>query len=207
MASVPADQAATLVMPAALADLWRSGQGGRQAQALVDVLATSGLAAAVGLVVDSGEVMVVVSVTALPGTGLNLSGRAAAGYRWYCLPVRGQPGLVATLGPATVFRPAGEGLNALVVLGYARAGRADPYEVLLDVPDQTALTLEQYEFLLNVVERVAPAGIQVNTLGLRRRHLDLDGDGEADPLPPVSTHVYRRFQRPGSTHSPLPPGG
>jgi hypothetical protein len=139
--------------------------------------------------------MVVVSVTALPGTGLNLSGRPTAGYRWYCLPVHGQPGLVTALGPATVFRPAGESLNALVVLGYARAGRPDPYEVLLDVPGDAALTPEQYEFLLNVVERAVPAGIQVSTLGLRRRHLDLDGDSVADPLPPVSTHVYRRFKR------------
>jgi hypothetical protein len=207
MASAPADQTATLVMPAAVADLWRAGDGTRQAQAFVDVLATSGLAAAIGLVVDSGEVMVVVSVTALPGTGLNLSGRAAAGYRWYCLPVRGLPGVVTALGPATVFRPADEGLSAVVVLGYARSGRADPYEVLLDVPDDAALTPEQYEFLLNVVERAVPAGIQVSTLGLRRRHLDLDGDGVADPLPPVSTHVYRRFRHPASTHSPQPPGG
>jgi hypothetical protein len=196
MNAIPAEYAATIVLPAAVADQWRAGAGVRLGQSLVDVLATHGLASAVGLV-TANSIALVVAVTGLPGAGLNLSGRASAGYRWYCLPVRGLPGRVTAVGAATAFQPAEEGLCALVVLGYQRAGLADPYEILLDLPDGAALTLDQYEFLLNVAERAVPAGIQVNTLALRQRHLDLQPDGQPDPLPPVASHLYRRFRRLG----------
>jgi hypothetical protein len=197
MASVPAEYTATLILPAAVADPWRANDGVRQGQSLVQALASTGMASAVGLVTAT-DIALVVSVTGLPGAGLNLSGRAGAGYRWYCVPVTGLPGRVTAVGAATAFQPAQEGLCALVVLGYQRAGLADPYEIGLDLPDGAVLTLEQYEFLLNVVERFVPAGIQVSTLGLRQRHLDLEPDGQADPLPPTATHVYRRFRGPRS---------
>jgi len=194
MATVPVEYTATLVVPAVLAEQWRVGAGLRQARALVDVLQGNGLASAVGLVATTADIAVVVSVVGLPGAGLNLSGRAAAGYRWYCPPLRGLPGVVSVVGSSTVFRPADEGLSALVVLGYQRIGQADPYEVLLELPEEAALTLEQYEFLLNTVERAVAAGIQVNTLSLRRRHLDLEPDGQPNPLPATAAHVYRRFR-------------
>jgi hypothetical protein len=54
MADVRADEVATLGIPGALAERWRAGAGTREAQALADVLASSGLAAAIGLVVDTG---------------------------------------------------------------------------------------------------------------------------------------------------------
>jgi hypothetical protein len=196
MAAIPAEYAATIVLPASVADQWRAGTGVRLGQSLVDVLATHGLSSAVGLV-TADSIALVIAVTGLPGAGLNLSGRASAGYRWYCLPVRGLPGRVTAVGAATAFQPAEEGLCALVVLGYQRAGLADPYEILLDLPDGVALTLDQYEFLLNVAERAVPAGIQVSTLALRQRHLDLQPDGQPDPLPPVASHLYRRFRRLG----------
>lgn len=196
MAAIPAEYAATIVLPGSVADQWRAGAGVRPGQSLVDVLATHGLSSAVGLVTAT-SVTLVVSVTGLPGAGLNLSGRASAGYRWYCLPVRGLPGRVTAVGAATAFQPAEEGLCALVVLGYQRTGLADPYEILLDLPDGAALTLDQYEFLLNVAERAVPAGIQVSTLALRQRHLDLQPDGQPDPLPAIASHLYRRFRRTG----------
>ena len=193
MATVPAAYVATLVLPAELTARWRAGDGADVGRSLVDVLAAAGIAATVGLV-TAADVALVVAVTGLPGAGLNLSSRSGVGYRWYCLPIEGLPGRVTPAGAATVFQPAADGLSALVVLGYQRIGLADPYEILLDLPDGAVLTPEQYEFLLNVAERVAPAGIQINTLALRQRHLDLDGDDAADPLPLDAGRVYRRFR-------------
>jgi hypothetical protein len=193
MAAVPTAFVATLVLPAELAAKWRAGDGADVGHSLIDVLAASGTAAAVGLVTTT-DVALVAAVTSLPGAGLNLSGRSGVGYRWYCLPIEGLPGRVTPAGAATVFQPAADGLSALVVLGYQRIGLADPYEILLNLPDGAVLTPEQYEFLLNVADRAAPAGIQINTLALRQRHLDLDGDGAVDPLPLDAGRVYRRFR-------------
>jgi hypothetical protein len=82
-----------------------------------------------------------------------------------------------------------------VVLGYVRRGLADPYEFRLELPPEALLTLEQYEFVMNVLERVCPIGVQANTFSIRQSHVDLDGDGNAEALPPSLFRTYRRYHR------------
>jgi hypothetical protein len=49
---------------------------------------------------------------------------------------------------------------------------------------------------MNVLERAFPIGVEINTFSVRRRHVDLDGDGIPDPLPPAAARTYRPFHRP-----------
>jgi hypothetical protein len=49
---------------------------------------------------------------------------------------------------------------------------------------------------MNALERACPIGVEINTWNLRRRHVDVDGDGTADPLPPSLARHYRRFRMP-----------
>jgi hypothetical protein len=193
-AALPAQYVATLVLDAGQAARWHGGQGGDEVTELMQVLSAGGLASAAAIVTGAGAVAVTVSVTGLPGVGLTLASRRTAGYRWYALPMRGLAGRVPATGAQASFQPADDGLTLLVVLAYRRSGLADPYEVRLELPEGVTLTPEQYEFLLNVVERAVPAGIEINTYELRRQHVDLTGDGTAQPLPPDLARTYRRFR-------------
>ncbi len=90
--------------------------------------------------------------------------------------------------------PSSPGLCAIVVLGYARRGLVDPYEYRVDLPPNSLLNLTQYEFLMNLLERTFPAGVEINTYSIRHDHVDLDGDGKANPLPPGASRSYRQFR-------------
>ncbi|WP_462187022.1 MULTISPECIES: hypothetical protein [unclassified Frankia] len=146
---------------------------------------------------ETNRVLVVVSTRGLPLGGLNLSGRRTSGVSWHALPVTGLPAAIDSGGSAAMVRPAGTGITLLVTLAYRSSELADPYQVRLELPAGATLNLDQYEFLMNVVERTVPAGIQANTFAIRRRHLDVDGDGTADPLPVTTARVFRRFRRTG----------
>jgi hypothetical protein len=193
-ATLPAQYLATLTLDAGQSARWLGGQDGGEPAELAEMLSAGGLASAATIVPAAGALSVVVGVTGLPGVGLTLADRRTAGYRWYALPVRGPAGRLSSVGAQGSYRPAAEGLSLLVVLGYRRAGAADPYEVRLGLPDGATLSPEQYEFLLNVIERAVPAGIEINTYALRRRHVDVDGAGGADPLSPALARTYRRFR-------------
>ncbi len=67
------------------------------------------------------------------------------------------------------------------------------------------LTLGQYEFLMNLVQRANPIGVEINTFAIRRRHVDLDGDGVANPLNPSAARTFRSFHRPRHAGSPAVP--
>jgi hypothetical protein len=165
--------------------------------ALVGFLRANGLTSALPLVTGGGDVLLAVGVIGLPGAGLNLDERRATGFRWYVVPiVPGEPiADLSAAGSRAVLTPQQPGLSAIVVLGYARTtGRADPYQYRVVMPEGSLLDLSQYEFLMNLLDHAFPAGVEVDTFSVRRRHVDIDGDGVADPLPPTASQTFRRFR-------------
>jgi hypothetical protein len=162
---------------------------------LAEILRSNSLASVLPLITGPGEVVLVVGVIGLPQAGINLSERRATGFRWYVVPIQGSGGQIRTVGSRTVFTPQGPGLNALVTVGYARRGLTDPYEFRIEMDEAARIDLLQYEFLMNLLEQVFPIGIEVNTFSVRKRHVDLDGDGDAEPLPPAISRTFRKFRR------------
>jgi hypothetical protein len=173
--------------------------------ALVGILADQGLANALPLVTATGEILLVVGVIGLPGAGLNLDERRATGFRWYVVPIAPPDASIGVIRSAisrAVYTPLKPGLAAVVVLGFARtAGGTDPYQYRVELPEGSLIDLPQYEFLMNLLDHTFPAGVEVNTFAIRRQHVDLDGDGQADPLPSTASRTFRRFRhgRAGAT--------
>jgi hypothetical protein len=167
--------------------------------ALVGILGRQGLTSALPLVTAAGEVLLVVGVVGLPGAGLNLDERRATGFRWYVVPIVPAGGSAGDLGTAlsrAVYTPARPGLAAVVVLGVTRTTTGTtPYQYRVELPEGSLLDLASYEFLMNLLDHTFPAGVEVNTFSIRRHHVDLDGDGEADPLPPTVSRTFRQFRR------------
>ncbi|MEU1362310.1 hypothetical protein ABZ356_21005 [Micromonospora zamorensis] len=65
----------------------------------------------------------------------------------------------------------------------------------MELPDGVTVTLAQYERLMNALTRVCPLGVEINTFGIRRDHVDLDADGTAEPLRPAVARTFRTFQQ------------
>ncbi len=164
-------------------------------QALVALLRDQGVSSVLPLVTSANDVVLVAGVIGLPEVGTNLSQRRATGFRWYAVPLRGEVGDFKAVGSRGFLVPKTNGLFAMVALGYARRGLTDPYEYRVELPAAARLNLLQYEFLMNLLDHVYPLGIEINTFSLRRDHVDLDGDGAAEPLPPVISRTFRRFLR------------
>ena len=162
---------------------------------LVSTLRNAGLSSAIPLIDAAGEVLLVVAVIGLPIAGINLNERRASGFRWYVVPISGSAGSIRSLGSHTVYHSNGPGLSAVVSIGYARQGGTDPYEYAIGLPDGAVLTVRQYEFLMNLLEATYPTGVTINTFAIRTQHVDLDGDGKADPLLPAQARTYRQFRR------------
>jgi len=162
---------------------------------LVALLRANHLAAVLPLVDDADRVLLVVSVVGLPLVGFNLSERLATGFRWYLVGLGGGVGEIRAVGSRTAVRGFAPGLLAVVALSYVRTGLTDPYEFRVELPDGVVLSLSQYERLLNTFLRVCPLGVEINTFGIRRQHVDLDGDGVAEPLLPAVARTFRTYQR------------
>ena len=195
--NVPSDMLATIQLDAALAaDILAGNPPAAPALAsLVAILKAHSLASAVPLVTNAGRVLVVVSVLGLPQVGVNLGDRRTSGFRWYAVPLGGEAAVVKSIGSTTSLKPSKAGALALVCLGYVRQGKADPYEVKIDLPDDATLTLKQYEFLMNTLEHLCPMGVEINTYSIRQNHVDLAGDGIPQPLKPAVFRTYRSFRR------------
>ncbi len=165
---------------------------------LTAILRRRGLVSVLPLVTAADEILMVISVVGLPGAGINLSDRRATGFRWYAVPISPvtNPELrIGAIGSRSSVEPGQPGLAAVVAVGYVRSGKPDPYEFRVTLPDQTNLNIEQYEFLMNLLERVGSVGIEINTFALRQEHVDLDSDGTANPMPPAIFRTFRRFRR------------
>jgi hypothetical protein len=165
-------------------------------RALATILEQAGIAAVLPLVTGAPEIVLVVSVIGLPAAGVNLAQRRQTGFRWYVVPLQGDAGQIGTVGARTTYRgPATAGVCALVLLGYARRGLTDPYEHRVELPEGALLDPLQYEFTMNVLDHAYPMGVEVNTFAVRRTQVDLDGDGDADPLDPSAARTFRPFRR------------
>lgn len=162
---------------------------------LVELLRDEGLVSVLPFATDTGKVILVTGVIGLPEAGINLYERRATGFRWYVVPIQGDGGEIKAIGSRTFFIPNGPGLSALVAIGYARRGLTDPYEFRVELPRDATLNLEQYEFLMNILKHSYPLGVEVNTFSIRKRHVDLDGDGTPEPLPPTISKTFRQFRR------------
>ena len=197
LASVPADMLATIKLPPALAAEILAGNPAAipVLRMFATILGGQSIASALPLVTATHDVIVVVSVLGLPLVGVNLGQRRTSGFRWYAVPLGGQAAVKA-MGSSTTLQPAAAGALALVCLGYVREpGLADPYEVIVDLPDGAALTLKEYEFLMNTLQALYPVGIQVNTWSIRQGHVDLLGSGTPVALTPAVFRTFRSFQR------------
>lgn len=173
--------------PAAVAEL----------RALTTLFRNHNLSSMLPFVSGPSQITVLVGAIGLPTAGINLSDRLATGFRWYAVPIQGAGGEVKSVGARSAFRPKSSAvLTAIVVIGYARRGLVDPYEFRVDLPPGAILTLPQYEFLMNALERVCPIGVQANTYAIRQQHVDVDASGAAEPLPPSLSRTYRKFRRP-----------
>jgi len=191
---VPAELIETLTLPSELAETIREGEADaiNPLTDLVGVLRQSGVAAALPLVLDDGHVALVTSAIGLPETGAALTGRRMTGFRWYPVALTGPEPKVKPVGSRTVVEPTGPGLAAVVALGYIRRSGTDPYEVRAELPPEAALSLKQYEFLMNALDHLHPLGVEIRTFGLRQHHVDLGG-GLA-PLPPSLANTFRPFR-------------
>jgi hypothetical protein len=167
-----------------------------QLRDLTTVVRSQGIASALAFVTGPNEVVLVLGAIGLPQAGINLSDRRSSGFRWYLVPIQGPGGDLSAVGSRTSFTPSGAGVYALVVVGYARGDKTDPYEFRVEVPADARVSPIQYEFLMNVLEQTFPVGVTVNTYDIRHDHVDLDGDGNAEPLTPAATRTYRAFRRP-----------
>lgn len=196
---IPSELHKTLRLPANLANPLRAGNLAvvPQLLELARLLREHGLAAVLPLVTNNAAFLVA-SVVALPGADVNLADRRSAGFRWYAVPIglrSGSLGAIGAVGSRTTWTPASAGLAAIVALGYARRGLTDPYEYRVELPDAARLTVRQYEYLMNVLQHSFPIGVEINTFAIRQDHVDLDGDGLADALPPALFRSFRQFRR------------
>jgi hypothetical protein len=164
---------------------------------LVALFEAAGVASILPFLANNRLVLVLGAI-GLPQVGINLSQRRATGFRWYLVPLEqssnAKPSLKA-IGSSTQFTSQTQGLYALVALGYARTGKTDAYEYRVELPEAAILNLKQYEFLMNLLERSYPIGVEINTYSIRRTHVDLDEDGTAEALRPTVSRTYRPFLR------------
>lgn len=194
---LPGELVNTLELSGAFAASVLAGNAGAAAtlRTLVESLRSGQLASVLPLPTSGGTLLLVVSVVSLPQAGINLSNVPTSGFRWYVVPIEGPGGAIRTVGARTEFVPAGEGLSAIVAIGYARQGLTDPYEYRVDLPTGALLNMREYEFLMNVLADLTPAGVRINTWNIRREHVDVDGNGTADKLDPTVSRTYRTFRR------------
>jgi len=204
---IPEDLFETIRLPTNLATSILTGQDSAKAplKRLVRLLRQNGLSSALPLMTGATEMVLVVGVTTLPGVGINLSERRSAGFRWYVVPIypgaaerqqnQAPPDVIGATSSRTQLTPGSTGLLAVVAVGYARRGLTDPYQFRVQLPDNAVLTLLQYEFLMNLLQHLHPLGIEVDTFAIRQNNVDLDGDGNPEPLQTNVSKTYRQFQR------------
>ncbi len=182
----PADASAVLAHDAAAVDRLR---------VLVGAARTAGVSSLLVLT-SASDVLVVFGGYGLPGAGLNVGERGASAIRWSLVPLAGgHVALERGAGGSCVLVAREPALALAVAVSGARVGAHDPYEAALTLPAGTLLDLDGYELALNALARVCPIGTRINTWDLRRSHVDVDGDGRAEPLPPQLVRSYRWFRR------------
>jgi hypothetical protein len=196
--ALPAAMLATIRLDAPFAKAVATGQTAAitEFSSLLAILTAAGFVSVLPMFDFAGDLLLVVSVIGLPFAGLNLNERRASGFLWYLVPIQGgtAPSL-GSIGSSAPFLGTQPGLWAIVVVGFARRGKTGPYEYQIDLPADVLMNVRQYEFVMNLLASVFPIGVTINTYALRSAHIDLDGDGHVDPLPPNLARTYRDFSR------------
>ena len=167
------------------------------------------------------RLVVLAAVSVLPG-GSNRPGQAApAMYRWYLVPLAVTDGgvfedrrwhgvlpwsrryrdrrpslaLRQGVGGQVELEALRPGLTLVVCLAHTRRNGADPYEVRIELPDEDAvLDMDQYGYLMNLLEHVCPLGVEINTFDIRRRHVAAGG-GAPEFLSGRVSRSYTRYRR------------
>ncbi|MFG3497633.1 hypothetical protein [Streptomyces sp. NPDC047928] len=168
----------------------------RRAQALLD----SGFYSVQGVWDGQGDRMLLLAaVCLLPGRPPKHGEAPPAEFRWYAtgLPASARPlTLSAATGGRTEVTGTAEGLSLLVCLAHARRGLAEPYGVRVGLPPGVRLNRDQYDYVMNVLESLCPLGIEVDTVELRRDHLDFGGEPGGAAGAPDASRTYHRYRRP-----------
>lgn len=164
-------------------------------RALIDALRAGGVVSLMP-VLTTKRLFLAAGAVALPVAGMNIGERASVGARWAVVPITGSASLSNGSGFTTQVQFQQPGVVAVLAFAYSRGEGPDPYELRATLGDGELLDLAQYERVMNALERAYPIGVEINTWALRQRHVDLDGDGLADPLPPAIARHYRRFRMP-----------
>jgi phage replication-related protein YjqB (UPF0714/DUF867 family) len=165
---------------------------------LIIAFQKAGFVSVLPLFTSDSRVLLVLGVTALPGDATLLTARSKNSFRWFLVPLSGQPGqLERKIGSRNAWI-AESGLSAVVVVTAGKQGstdprgRVDPLELRVGLPEGALVNLEQYEFLMNLLERVSPLGVIVNTRAIRD-HIDADGNGAAETLSPSLSRTFRPY--------------
>jgi hypothetical protein len=154
------------------------------------------------LVTSTGSVLLVIGAQVLPGTSALVHAERLA-FRWYTVPITGAPGkLSLTRGPRSTYTPApgAPSLVALVAVSLARSDRDDPrdrippYAARISLPRGELIDLGTYERVMNVLERVVPVGVVLDTRRLRETNVDPAHSRQAVPLTGRLAHSFRTFQ-------------
>lgn len=196
------DQVVAFAISQAEMDALGTGAALRDALlARMDAVAEAGFYTARGIW-DGSRLLLLASISQLPGSSGKVGEPPPASFLWYTTRVPGQfPGVAAPVqitqprgGKATV-RGATVALALVVCISYARRGLADPFEVRVELPDPDAvLDLEQYGYVMNLLEHLHPLGVEINTFDIRRRHVDADGDGVPEFLTSRASRSYHRYR-------------
>ncbi|MFE7560278.1 hypothetical protein [Kitasatospora sp. NPDC057500] len=203
---LPAELYTVITLPGQLGTdfLARGAEAVAQVRRLVGLLRDQWLVSALPVVLapaggtGNRTLALVVGAVPLPQVGTNLNRRRAVGFRWQTVRMRGALALSATTGAATTVGSPDGGVGVVVALGYARRRRTDPYEFSVDLPAGT-LDHRQYEALMNLLDRVHPAGTAVDTSPIRRARVVLGTGPDPTPLTPEQSRLYRDY-RPSRGH-------
>jgi hypothetical protein len=151
-------------------------------------------------------VLFVLSACGLAG-GVSLNQRRAD-FRWFTVPLEADDragSLDRTTGSRNRYVFAGAGsasqVTALMAIAAGRRGNPDPrrrldpftFRVGFTGP-ATLLTLAQYEYLMNLLERLHPIGVTVDTSAIRTSRVDPDQHGGATPLGQRVSRTFRPFR-------------
>jgi hypothetical protein len=201
------DQVAVLPIPEAdLAAVGDAAAVRDRLAAIAGALGAAGFASTRGVWdAAAARLLVLASVSVLPGSSASGGAAPPVAYRWQVVPIGGDGTyggspvppvtLTRSVGGRVQGRAAAQGLGVLASIGWSRTGLADPYEVKVGLPAGAVLDLDQYGFVMNLLDELHPTGVMVDTFDIRRRHVDVDGDGEPEWLSSRVARTYLGYQR------------
>jgi hypothetical protein len=207
LGETPEELLATLRLDASLSQRVLAGDpaSGQTLSAIVALFKAAAMPSVLPLVTNTGEVFLVVSAAGLAG-GMSLNQRRAD-FRWFTLPLEADVRagtLELKTGSRNRFAFSGSGsasqVTALMAIAAGRRGNTDPrgrldpfaFKVGFATPS-ALLSLVQYEYLMNLLERLHSIGVTVDTSAVRAAHVDPDQQGKPTPLGQRISRTFRPF--------------